>query len=789
MMWARAELRRRRVSLVLLGVLVGVTAGVAIATMVGSVQSEGAYQELRRVTEAPDVTVFASQRSLLDPDWDALRELPEVERLGVWHLMFGQLDDEPFGVLFGASDGVYLQQMNRPVVVEGRMWDPQAPDEIVVSEGLAQDAPIGTEITWRSMTPADLEGGAPPFTGEPVTLRVVGVIRTINQYVFTYQAFVGPGYFSAYGDQIATLTNADLDLVDPARDMPVVLKAVNRHLQQGVPTFDLNEAARRVETTLGVEGTALFVLSIVIAVLGGLLVTQAVTRSVATVEDDAAALQAMGMTNLDIARATTLVHLVTLGVALVTTIGVAIGLSGVFPVGLGRDVYPDPGVGVAWRWLVPGVATLLVLGLAVIVITAYRATIRTAHRQVRSVPAVVRALERVPSVPVAVGATMAFDSGQGPRRTPVRAALVASTIGVAGVVGTLVVADGITHTLEHPERAGRVADVDVYPSETPSYDEPLDGEWVARVQAAAGQSARVAPFARIATSIDGVGAPAVVIRPFADGSPPDVALTVTDGRRPVAPGEVALGPKTAESVDAAVGDVVTIDDIGVQAHVVGIALFPPEVHAGFDEGVWMTPTDFDAAARIAASQAGDDIISEQWVGVVVGDDQRESDVAEAINAELADDESGQASVVEMPIELDNLATVRRHPFLLAAFLALLAVLSLSHVMATTVRRRRHDFAVLRALGLGRRPTRLILNAQSTAITLFGLIIGTPIGVVVGRGGWRWVADRLSVEYVAPAALLALAASVPIAMLLVNALAVWPGRRLARMRLAEQLRAE
>jgi ABC-type antimicrobial peptide transport system permease subunit len=205
--------------------------------------------------------------------------------------------------------------------------------------------------------------------------------------------------------------------------------------------------------------------------------------------------------------------------------------------------------------------------------------------------------------------------------------------------------------------------------------------------------------------------------------------------------------------------------------------------------VWMTPTDFDAAARIAASQAGDDIISEQWVGVVVGDDQRESDVAEAINAELADDESGQASVVEMPIELDNLATVRRHPFLLAAFLALLAVLSLSHVMATTVRRRRHDFAVLRALGLGRRPTRLILNAQSTAITLFGLIIGTPIGVVVGRGGWRWVADRLSVEYVAPAALLALAASVPIAMLLVNALAVWPGRRLARMRLAEQLRAE
>jgi ABC-type antimicrobial peptide transport system permease subunit len=114
---------------------------------------------------------------------------------------------------------------------------------------------------------------------------------------------------------------------------------------------------------------------------------------------------------------------------------------------------------------------------------------------------------------------------------------------------------------------------------------------------------------------------------------------------------------------------------------------------------------------------------------------------------------------------------------------------MAHVFASSVRRRRRDFAVLSALGLGRRSSRLVLNAQGTSIALVGLIVGVPLGTVVGRQGWRWVAGRVPLEYVPPFALVAVLVSVPLALLIVNVMAVWPGRLVATMRVADQLRTE
>lgn len=45
-----------------------------------------------------------------------------------------------------------------------------------------------------------------------------------------------------------------------------------------------------------------------------------------------------------------------------------------------------------------------------------------------------------------------------------------------------------------------------------------------------------------------------------------------------------------------------------------------------------------------------------------------------------------------------MARIRSIPFLLAGLVALLAVLTVVHVMLTSVRNRRRDVAVLRALG-------------------------------------------------------------------------------------------
>ena len=144
---------------------------------------------------------------------------------------------------------------------------------------------------------------------------------------------------------------------------------------------------------------------------------------------------------------------------------------------------------------------------------------------------------------------------------------------------------------------------------------------------------------------------------------------------------------------------------------------------------------------------------------------------------------------EVPVELANLRNVRALPVLLAGFLALLAVGALSHVLLTSARRRGHDFAVLRALGLDRRRARLIVNSQATAIGLIGLVIGIPLGIVLGRALWRLVTERVPLVNVAPFALLGVLLIVPASMILANALAVWPGQRVARLHPAEIFRDE
>lgn len=144
---------------------------------------------------------------------------------------------------------------------------------------------------------------------------------------------------------------------------------------------------------------------------------------------------------------------------------------------------------------------------------------------------------------------------------------------------------------------------------------------------------------------------------------------------------------------------------------------------------------------------------------------------------------------EMPVELMNLRNVRTLPVLLACLLALLAVGALGHVLVASSRRRRHDFAILRALGLDSRRIHLIVNTQGTAIGLAGLVVGVPLGVGFGRTLWRLVTDRVPLTAVAPFAVGAVVLIVPITVFVANVLAAWPGHRLARLRPAEELRAD
>jgi predicted lysophospholipase L1 biosynthesis ABC-type transport system permease subunit len=142
-----------------------------------------------------------------------------------------------------------------------------------------------------------------------------------------------------------------------------------------------------------------------------------------------------------------------------------------------------------------------------------------------------------------------------------------------------------------------------------------------------------------------------------------------------------------------------------------------------------------------------------------------------------------------PSDIVGYESVDRVPLVLAGLLAFLAVASATHALFVTIRRRRRDLAVLKTLGFTRRQVSGSIAWQATTIGLAALVVGIPLGLVLGRVGWTLLAHELGAvaEPVWPvgAALLA----VPVTLLFVNLLAYFPGRLAARTRPAVVLRSE
>ncbi len=159
---------------------------------------------------------------------------------------------------------------------------------------------------------------------------------------------------------------------------------------------------------------------------------------------------------------------------------------------------------------------------------------------------------------------------------------------------------------------------------------------------------------------------------------------------------------------------------------------------------------------------------------------------------LAAGAGAKGLALEQPEELQVIGQLREVqvlPVALGVFLLLLALGAVGHALATAVRRRRVDVAVLRALGMTRGQARGVVVTQASLLAAVGLLFGVPLGVALGRTVWRAVADYTPLQYVPPVALLALLLVAPCALLVANLLAAWPGRQAAGLRIGHVLRAE
>lgn len=407
-----------------------------------------------------------------------------------------------------------------------------------------------------------------------------------------------------------------------------------------------------------------------------------------------------------------------------------------------------------------------------------------------------------------LGVAMAFEPGHGRTAVPVRSAIAGSVIALAALTAAAVFGASLIALVSTPGLYGQ------------NWDAQLDlgfggvpGAIGAKVMTAGGPS--IAGYAAGnygQLTIGNEVVPAIGLdrggtgRPGA-GQAGGGYLTVLAGRAPAAPDEIAFGAQTLRAIGGHLGETlpVTVDEFAYYTtvrrvmRIVGVVVLPD-----FSRGTF-TPTDLGAGAVLTAA-----VLSERsapnlptlcttsatcynffLVRYRPGGDP--SGAAARLSAAIhaAGCPPGSCPVVadQRPGDIQDYAGIRDTPLLLAAVLIVLAVGTLAHVLLTTVRRRRRDLAVLKALGLTRPQVRAVVAWEASAFAAVALLAGLPLGVVAGRLAWAVFASDAGVSAAADVPLSWVLPAVPATVALANLIAAWPGWRAARLRPAAVLRAE
>ena len=145
--------------------------------------------------------------------------------------------------------------------------------------------------------------------------------------------------------------------------------------------------------------------------------------------------------------------------------------------------------------------------------------------------------------------------------------------------------------------------------------------------------------------------------------------------------------------------------------------------------------------------------------------------------------------VQRPAEIVNYRSVSNTPYILGGTLAAGALFALALTLVASVRRRRHDLALLKTFGFTRVQLAAVIAWQATISVLIGIAVGVPLGIVIGRTLWSVFAREIQVvpNPSIPTATIALVAVG--AIIVANVVAAAPGIQAARTRTAALLRAE
>lgn len=664
---------------------------------------------------------------------------------------------------------------------------------------------VGDAMAIGTLTPAQAEafftGGIVPTSldGPELRLRVVGITR--NGFDLgaggSPLTMTTPAVWEEYGGRIGVGSRSHLvRLVDrpgAAEGFTAAVEAA--YGDEYLPSLNVGQAEEQLEDSISVITVGLVMVGTVIAVAGTAWIASAVARTQRLGAPEAEVLRALGATTVErrLMLAGTVAPGIVLGLVLAPVIAVA--LSPLLPVGTARRVEPDVGLHADATTLLVGTAGLSAVLLlvaacnAVLVARARPGADRAGLRVPGLVDGAARRLRPAPGT----GVRFALHAPSG-SSTPVRPALAGALVGVLGIVAVAVVGASLQRLVDTPGRWGTTWDVAVNADALapegaggPEGEEPAGPDLAALVDDEDIGAAAVVGYDE-QVAVDGVEAVSMTFAPVKG----EITPTVISGREPRAADEVALGRDVFDAVDVELGDTVQVGSRHQRSgdfRVVGIIAFPTIGEpTPLATGASFTREGGDRLL-LGDPSGGDDVgfryVVIRWAPGVDG-----AEVLEERGIEATSGGFEEAAYLPMaPPDVEGLEDVRGFPFAAAAALAVLGFIATGHALIVTVRRRRLELGVLSSLGFTPGQRRSVILGQATTIAVVALVVGLPLGAVVGRIGWSAIARSIGVAEGTAFPLLAVAAGVVVLLAVLNLIAAVPAFTARRLRVAEALRSE
>jgi ABC-type lipoprotein release transport system permease subunit len=790
-------------STILLIVLTSLAGGVVLVSVTGARRTDTAMARFLKEFRPDDGELAAES----DADAAAIAAWPEVAASGrqSYVLLVPELRGSVLGAInfFVAGDHRTYRDIDRLHVARGRMFDYDRADEIVLDEQALKVARlrVGSHVTVRAFTSEQNEeilnsafGHTPAPRGPKARLRVVGVVRRPQDMNLGVEAdenmalgdaygYLPPAFLRTPAGRLAAFASegiAQLRLRPGTSPESFARAVAARPVAAGFDAVPQDKlAAATAQRSIRIQALALLVFGVLAAVAATLIVGQTLSRQVQLDGDRDGVLRALGFTRLQrigvaIAHAGVVAVIGAAG-----ALAVALALSPLTPIGIGRRAELHPGFEANVAILACGAIGLVVAIVSRAAVPAWRATGPARRDAVgrRGRPAEIAARAGLPAEAVA-GVNFASESGQG-ALSPQRTALVGVVVSVMGIVAALSFLSSLDALAGDTVRQGWNWDVVVG---NPNAQLNAADEYTQRLAS----DASVVADATVSETTLRIAGRFVPVLGW-QKSKGDVSPVVLEGRAPASPHEIALATETMRRAGVHIGDPVTIDAgrSRTRTRVVGRVLMPGAAQLDFnvefslDRGAVMTQ---DGIADLLGESAPPPRLA---VLRFAPGSSRTSTVRH-LRATF-----GRILLTEgHDVDVENLNRVRQLPLLLALLLAVIGVGSLAHTLLTSVRRKHRELAVLKTLGFVRRQVAAAVAFYAIALVVVGTVVGVPLGVALGRSAWAIVARQAVGTEPAPIVPIAAVSFVVVgALLITNLLAAWPAWSAGRVRPAAAFRVE